>query len=249
MARNPGFGNRNKRTSASYTRVNDRIRAREIRVIGPDGKQIGLMARDEALKYARRIGLDLVEISAQARPPVCRILDYGKFKYEQSKKNKDKAASTSKLKEVKFRVRIEQHDYMTKLRLGEKFLFKGNKLKLSLMFRGREMEHQDLGIQVLQRAIDDLKHVGHADTEPKRAGRNVSLTMSPLPANKRKLVYNASVNVDEEDEDDAAHEAEETEDETEDSADTPTPADNAAPAPETKKTATPKDFGNPLFPD
>jgi translation initiation factor IF-3 len=211
MAKNPGFGNRNRRPGGNFTRVNDRIRAREIRVIGPDGKQIGLMLRDEALKFARKIGLDLVEISPQARPPVCRILDYGKFKYEQSKKNKDKAATTSRLKEVKFRVRIEQHDYMTKLRLGEKFLFKGNKLKLSLMFRGREMEHQELGIEVLKRAIEDLKHVGQADSEPRRAGRNVSLTMSPLSSTKRKLVYNASVS-DEEDEDDAAHDAQEDDD-------------------------------------
>jgi len=216
MARNPGYGGRGRRGGGNYTRVNERIRAREIRVIGPDGKQIGLMARDEALKLAKKVGLDLVEIAAKARPPVCRILDYGKYKYEQSKKNKDKAGSGSKLKEVKFRVRIEQHDYMTKLRRGEQFLFKGNKLKLSLMFRGREMEHQELGFEVLKRAVNDLVHVGHADGEPKRAGRNVSLTMSPLPANKRKLVFTADDTEIEEDD----HEEDHHEDSEESSAET-----------------------------
>lgn len=169
--------------------MNERIRAREIRVIGPEGKQIGVMSSDEALRLAKKYELDLVEISASANPPVCRILDYGKYKYEQAKRSKDKQQTSSKLKEVKFRVRIEQHDYMTKLRHAESFLADGNKVKLSLMFRGREMEHKQLGIQRLQQAGDDLAHVGHLDGEPKLSGRHVNATVSPLPANKRKLKY------------------------------------------------------------
>lgn len=195
MARNPGNGGRGKNrnnNNSNFIRRNDRIRAREIRLIGPSGSQIGIVSRDEGLALAKQAGLDLVEISANARPPVCRILDFGKYMYELSKKQKDNKSSTSRVKEVKFRVRIEQHDYMTKLRRAEAFLFKGSKLKLSLMFRGREMEHRELGFDVIKRAIEDLVHVGVADAPPKMAGRNLGTTMSPLAENKRKLVYNES---------------------------------------------------------
>lgn len=195
MARNPGNGGRGKNrnnNNSNFIRRNDRIRAREIRLIGPSGSQIGIVSRDEGLALAKQAGLDLVEISANARPPVCRILDFGKYMYELSKKQKDNKSSTSRVKEVKFRVRIEQHDYMTKLRRAEAFLFKGSKLKLSLMFRGREMEHRELGFDVIKRAIEDLAHVGVADAPPRMAGRNLGTTMSPLSENKRKLVYNES---------------------------------------------------------
>lgn len=150
---------------------------------------------------AKKVGLDLVEISASARPPVCRILDFGKYMYEQSKKQKEtkaKASSSSKIKEVKFRVRTEEHDYMTKLRHGEEFLYKGNKLKLSLMFRGRENEHKELGVEVLAKAGKDLDHVGTADGEPKLSGRHVNMIMTPLPSARRKLKYNEAVTKPEE---------------------------------------------------
>ncbi len=176
-------------------RKNDRIRAREVRLLSPEGKQIGVVSRDEALALAKEVGLDLVEISATARPPVCRILDFGKYQYEQSKRqkeNKAKLSSASKLKEVKFRVRIEEHDYMTKLRHAEEFLFKGNKVKISLMFRGRENEHKELGVEMVQRASDDLAHIATPDSEPRLAGRFVNLVVSPLPAAKRKLKYNSN---------------------------------------------------------
>ena len=135
----PQAGGRGRHRSGRgpQIRKNDRIRAREVRLLGPDGKQIGVVAREKALEAAKAAGLDLVEISASARPPVCRILDFGKYMYEQSKRqkeNKAKAAISSKIKEVKFRVRTDEHDYMTKLRRAEEFLYKGNKLKLSLMF-------------------------------------------------------------------------------------------------------------------
>lgn len=197
-------GGRRHRNRGPSVRKNERIRAREVRLIGKDGSQIGVVSRDEALKAAKQMNLDLVEISASARPPVCRILDFGKYMYEQSKRqkeNKARASSSSKLKEVKFRVRIEEHDYMTKLRRGEAFLFKGSKLKLSLMFRGRENEHKDLGVEVIRRAAKDLAHVGTADGEPRLVGRHVNLVMSPLPQNKRILKYNETMDAhDEEDE-------------------------------------------------
>ena len=175
-------------------RKNERIRAREVRLLSPDGKMLGIVSRDEALRLAKQAGLDLVEISATARPPVCRILDFGKYMYEQSKKQKEtkaKAAKTSKLKEVKFRPRTEEHDYMTKLKRGEAFLFKGNKLKLSLMFRGRENEHKDVGREVLRRVARDLEHVAQPDTEMRAAGRHLNWVLSPLPINKRRLKFNA----------------------------------------------------------
>jgi translation initiation factor IF-3 len=167
-------------------RRNERIRVPEIRVIGPDGSQVGVMQTREALSMAKQAGLDLVEISASARPPVCRIIDYGKFQYEQSKKDKDKKSTAPRLKEVKFRVRIDQHDYMTKLVRAESFLDKGSKLKITLMFRGREMEHKDIGFGVVERAIEDLSHMAKADMQPRLSGRNITVTLSPLPANKRK---------------------------------------------------------------
>jgi translation initiation factor IF-3 len=185
-----GSGSYNRSSPANYIRKNDKIRARELRVIDPDGKQLGVMDRDQALILARRYGLDLVEIAATATPPVARILDFGKYMYEISKKSKDKSVGSTKIKEIKFRVGTEQHDYMTKMRRSEEFLFKGNKLKLTIMFRGREMEHRDLGVNVLKRAIADLVHVGTADSQPRTTGRIACLTMSPLPQAKRKLKYN-----------------------------------------------------------
>jgi translation initiation factor IF-3 len=192
-------GGNNRNASGNYIRKNDKIRAREVRVIDPEGKQLGVMDRDQALLLAKRYGLDLVEIAATANPPVCRILDFGKYMYELSKKSKDKPLSTTKMKEIKFRVNTEQHDYMTKMRRGEEFLYKGNKLKVTLMFRGREMEHKEFGIEVLKRAIADLAHVGTADCPPRVSGRIAGLTISPLPQTKRKLKYNTPDVADRED--------------------------------------------------
>ena len=191
MPNYPRPGTRNRNAPGNYIRKNEKIRAREVRLIGPDGKQLGIMDRDQALGIARHCGLDLVEIAATATPPVCRVLDFGKYMYELSKKNKDKTQSTTKIKEVKFRVRTEQHDYLTKIRRAEEFLFKGNKLKVTLMFCGREMEHKEFGIEVLNRIIEDLALVGTADSQPRIMGRIAGLTMSPLPQIKRKLKYNS----------------------------------------------------------
>jgi translation initiation factor IF-3 len=161
-------------------------------VIGPDGGQLGLMSSGDAYQLAQKAGFDLVEVAAQARPPVCRIMDFGKYVYEQQKKSKESKSTGSKVKEVKFRVRIEKHDFLTKLRRAEDFLDKGNKVKLTLFFRGREMAHQDLGYDTIRRAIADLDHIGTPDNEPRLVGRNIIVMMSPLPVNKRKLKYNVS---------------------------------------------------------
>ena len=170
-------------------RRNQRIRVPKIRVVGPDGHQYGVMDTKEALAIAQGAGLDLVEVAAQARPPVCRIMDFGKYVYEQQKKNKDSKSTQSKTKEVKFRPRVEQHDFMTKLRHAESFLNKGHKVKLTLSFRGREMAHTEVGFQTIGRAIDDLDHIATADNQPRLIGRNINVMMTPLPANRRELKY------------------------------------------------------------
>ncbi len=174
----------------AHIRRNHRIKSPEIRVILPDGRQAGLMPTAQALAIAQAAGLDLVEVAANATPPVCRVMDFGKYIYEQQKKAKDSKASSAKVKEVKFRPRVETHDYMTKLRHAEEFLDHGNKVKLTLSFRGREMAHTAIGFETIKRAVADLGHIGHPDNEAKLMGRNIIVMMSPLPANKRKLKYN-----------------------------------------------------------
>ena len=171
-------------------RRNDRIRAPEVRVIGPNGKNLGVLQTKEAQRLASEAGLDLIEISPTARPPVCRILDYGKYVYEESKKKKDQKSSGTKLKEVKFRVGIDAHDFETKLRRAEGFLFDGNKVKFTLTFRGRENEHKGLGLERMHTVAEMLEHVATKDAEPKLAGRNVIMMMSPLPQSQRQLRFN-----------------------------------------------------------
>lgn len=171
-------------------RKNERIRALEVRVIGHDGKHLGILPTREALRIAQAQALDLVEVSPGERPPVCKVLDYGKFMYEEGKKQKHHKPHASKLKEVKFRPRIEQHDYITKLRHVEEFLFHGDKVKLTLFFKGREMEHKELGFETMKRVLADLTHVGTADQPARLFGRNINTTLSPLPPNKRKWKHN-----------------------------------------------------------
>lgn len=170
----------------SQPRKNERIRAHEVRVIGPDNKQIGVMQTVEALKLAQKMGLDLVEITATVKPPICRIIDFGKFMYEQSKKNKEVKSPSSKMKEVKFRMNIEQHDYETKLRHLEQFLHKGYKVKITLMLKGREAERSSLALELVKRAVADLDGMAHPDAPPKLMGRNITVTLTPHPAAKRK---------------------------------------------------------------
>lgn len=213
MGKRP-FGKRRFRHKRTYIRKNDRIRAPEIRVIGPDGKMIGVMAPEKALKIAKEHFLDLVEVSASARPPVCRILDFGKYKYEQSKlkKNKDKSKST-KVKEVKFRVRIDVHDYETKLKRAEHFLMHDNKVKISLMFRGRENEHKNLGFDRVNQAIEDLKSMAAPDFPPRLVGRHIGVILSPLSKAQRKPRYNLAHEILEPEEPEEGEDEEDLEDE------------------------------------
>lgn len=190
-------------------RKNERIKAPKIRVIGPDGKQLGIMTPYEALSIARRNGLDLLEVSPTAEPPVCRILDYGKYMYEEAKKQKTHKAVTVKVKEIKLRPMIELNDFMTKIRNAEKFLFQGNKLKITLMMRGREMEYKDKGFDAVRRAIKELSHMGHADSEPKLMGRNIGVSMSPVPLNQRKLKYSGEADEVPEDDSNEAEDSDE----------------------------------------
>ena len=168
------------------TRVNDRIRASRVRVIvASTNEQLGVMSSDAALVEAKKRGLDLVEVAANADPPVCRIVDYGKYKYEQSKLKKASGAKPApRLKEVKFRVRTDPHDYNIKLSHAEDFLEAGNKLRLQLQFRGRENAHPQVGFEVMKRVKEDLVTMGHCDMEPKHAGRQIVMMMSPLPKDK-----------------------------------------------------------------
>jgi translation initiation factor IF-3 len=144
------------------------------------------MKLSDALRKAQGIGLDLVEIAPTANPPVCKIVALGKFRYDISKHERDKRPAGAKLKELKFRVNIDDHDYLTKIRHGEEFLDRGNKVRVQLQFRGREMAHQELGMQLMEKVRDDLSSMSQVEMAPKITGRNITMTLSPLPANRRK---------------------------------------------------------------
>lgn len=171
------------------TRINDRIRAPKVRVVLANGDQLGVMSSREALAKAQSLGLDLVEIAGQVDPPVCKIVDYGKYKYEQAKLKKQKSKSATRMKEVKFRVGTGQHDYNIKLGRAEGFLEANHKCRFVLQFRGRENAHKDLGFVVLNRIIEDLKSMAQVDQAPRLNGRAVAMILSPLPAHQRKRKF------------------------------------------------------------
>ena len=181
------FSSRNSSPSAPFVRVNGKIRAREVRVIGPEGKQLGVLTLGDALTLARANGMDLVEISPNAVPPVCRIVDFGKFRYEQAKREKEskKHQHATKVKEVQLSPKIDPHDLSVKLQHAVGFLCEDMKVKVVLKFRGREMAHTEFGFQVVQKFLSDLAAYGHPDFEPKLIGRGVNVMISPLPRNKR----------------------------------------------------------------
>ncbi|HEU5079256.1 MAG TPA: translation initiation factor IF-3 [Opitutaceae bacterium] len=167
-------------------RRNARIKVPQIRVISPEGKQLGIMQTDKALQLAVQVGLDLVEVAPNAQPPVCRIMDFGKYVYEEQKKHSHVKATASKIKEIEFTARIETNDFYTKLRHAEEFLDHGNKVKLRLKFRGREMAHTEIGFEMIKKAIVELSGMGHPDSEPRLLGKQINVMLTPLPANKRK---------------------------------------------------------------
>ena len=161
--------------------MNDRIRAPEIRLIGADGENVGVVAPARGMRLAEEAGLDLVEISPNASPPVCKIMDFGKFKYEQQKRESEarKKQKTIEVKEVKFRPNTDTHDYDVKMRNVIRFLENGDKVKVTLRFRGREMAHQELGRDLLHRVAEDIKELGKVENMPKMEGRQMIMMIGP----------------------------------------------------------------------
>ncbi len=160
--------------------MNERIRVREIRVIDDTGQQIGIMAPPQALALAREKGLDLVEISPTATPPVCRIMDYGKFQYTEQKRQRQakKHQKVIEVKEIKFRPKVDEHDYQFKKKHIERFLEDGDKVKATIFFRGREMAHPEIGRRILERLIDDLADVAMPETMPRQEGNQMHTILS-----------------------------------------------------------------------
>lgn len=164
-------------------RVNEQIRVREVRLIDSDGVQLGIHPTFEALNKARERGLDLVEVAPQARPPVCKIMDYNKWKYDQSKRLKEarKRQRTQDVKEVKMRPNIDDHNFNVKARASKRFLENGDKVKATIMFRGRELAHVGLGQKVLERLLETVKDLCHVERAPRMEGRNMTMILSPKP--------------------------------------------------------------------
>ena len=166
------------------TRTNERIRVPEVRVIGDDGQQIGVMRTDEALRYAQQRDLDLVEVAPEARPPVCRVLDYSKYKYEQAQKVKaaKKHQQQITIREIKFRPKIAEHDYATKKGHVERFLRHKDKVKITIMFRGREVTHPERGTMILDRLAEELAELSQIEQRPNLDGRNMTMMLGPSKA-------------------------------------------------------------------
>jgi translation initiation factor IF-3 len=166
------------------TRINERIRVPEVRLIDETGKQVGVMKTDEALRYAQQRDLDLVEVAPEARPPVCRVLDYSKYKYEQAQKQKAarKHQQQINVREIKFRPKIAEHDYATKKGHVERFLRHKDKVKVTIMFRGREVTHPERGVMILDRLADDLGDLAIVEQRPIQDGRNMTMMLGPSKA-------------------------------------------------------------------
>lgn len=162
-------------------RINKQIRAPKVRVIGPEGDQVGVLAIRDALDKAQEFNLDLVEIAPNAQPPVCKIIDYGKYRYDQTKREKEskKAQHQVKVKEIKLKPNIDEHDFQTKLKHARQFLEKGNKVKVTCMFRGRELAHPEIGHKVVQRLCEGLEDIAQVESPAKHMGRNLICVLGP----------------------------------------------------------------------
>ena len=171
-----------RRTKPRGPRANDRIRSSEVQVIGSDGKNLGTLNTQEAINMAKEEGLDLIEISPNAKPPVCKIIDIGKYKYDlQKKANKaKKKQKIVNLKEIKLRPVTDIHDYNFKIKNAQKFLEKGDKVKFTVKFKGREMQHTNLGHNLMKRIIDDTAKAGKVETQPRLEGRQITMIIQPL---------------------------------------------------------------------
>jgi len=168
--------------------VNHKIRVPEVRLVGPEGEQLGVFATKDAMGKARQYEMDLVEIAPTSRPPVCKIMDYGKFKYEQGKKQKvsKKHQAQTKVKEIKYHANVGEHDYQTKLRRTRDFLMEGYRVKCSLYFRGRENDHRQFGFDLFQRVKADVAELVNVDQEPRLTGRNLMMLLSPNDKTRAK---------------------------------------------------------------
>jgi translation initiation factor IF-3 len=162
-------------------RINERIRVPEVRLVGPNGEQVGIVAINDALRLAQEADLDLVEVAPTARPPVCKLMDYGKFKYESALKAREsrKNQAQTVIKEIKLRPKIDPHDYGTKKGHVERFLRQGDKVKVTIMFRGREQSRPELGFRLLQRLAGDVEELGFVEAQPKQDGRNMIMVIGP----------------------------------------------------------------------
>jgi translation initiation factor IF-3 len=162
-------------------RINDRIRVPEVRLVGPNGEQVGIVRIEDALRLAQEADLDLVEVAAQARPPVCKLMDYGKFKYETAQKARESRRNQqlTVIKEQKLRPKIDPHDYLTKKGHVARFLSHGNKVKVTIMFRGREQSRPELGYRLLQKLAEDVAELGFVESNPKQDGRNMIMVLAP----------------------------------------------------------------------
>ncbi|KAA0021135.1 translation initiation factor IF-3 [Antrihabitans cavernicola] len=171
------------------TRINDRIRVPEVRLIGPGGEQVGIVRVEDALRVAIEADLDLVEVAPDARPPVCKIMDYGKFKYETAQKAREsrKNQQQTVIKEQKLRPKIDDHDYETKKRNVVRFLEVGSKVKVTIMFRGREQSRPELGYRLLQRLAADVVDLGFVETSAKQDGRNMTMVLAPHKGAKTRV--------------------------------------------------------------
>ena len=170
------------------TRINERIRVPEVRLINENGEQVGVIATDEARAYAQERDLDLVEVAPQSKPPVCRVLDYSKYKYEQEQKAKAarKHQTQVNVREIKFRPKIAQHDYETKRGHVERFLKQNDKVKITIMFRGREQSHPERGRALLDRVAEDVAELGTVESAPEQEGRNMHMLLAPVPNASRQ---------------------------------------------------------------
>ena len=162
-------------------RINDRIRVPEVRLVGPNGETVGIVPTGEALKLAQEADLDLVEVAPMARPPVCKLMDYGKFKYENAQKAREARRNQTNviIKEMKLRPKIDAHDYETKKGHVVRFLKQGDKVKITIMFRGREQSRPELGFRLLQRLAADVQELGFVESAPKQDGRNMIMVLGP----------------------------------------------------------------------
>ncbi len=171
-----------KENPISEPRVNDRIRVPEVRLVGPAGEQVGVVRVEDALRVAEEAGLDLVEVAPDARPPVAKLMDYGKYKYEAGQKARDarRNQANTQLKEIRFRIKIDDHDFATKTGHVRRFLDQGDKVKVMIMFRGREQSRPEAGIRLLQRVAEEVSEISTVESVPRQDGRNMTMVLAPL---------------------------------------------------------------------